>query len=170
MKQTFGTFLLMLLWLPVWSETSTSLNLISYKLENGLTVFLNPDAQASAVYGMVAVKGGSKRDPKDATGIAHYFEHIMFKGTDALGTIDYQKEKVYLDSIEAEYDKLGMTIEANERRQIQLKINELSLKAAEYAIPNELDRIIQEMGGTSVNAFTSYDCIAYYNSFPAGQM
>lgn len=171
MKQTFGTFLLlMLLWLPVWSETSTSLNLISYKLDNGLTIFLNPDSQASTVYGMVVVKGGSKRDPKDATGIAHYFEHIMFKGTDALGTIDYQTEKIYLDSIEVEYDKLGKTIDATERRQIQLKINELSLKAAEFAIPNELDRIIQEMGGSSVNAFTSYDCIAYYNSFPAGQM
>ena len=78
---------------------SNSLNVDQYKLKNGLTVMLNEDKDASGVYGVVIVKGGGKQDPKDATGIAHYLEHMLFKGTTELGTIDFEKEKVYLDSI-----------------------------------------------------------------------
>jgi zinc protease len=90
-----------------------------YKLDNGLTIYLNEDHSLPSVIGAVAVKGGSKRDPADATGIAHYFEHIMFKGTDQMGTLDYQSEKVYLDSIAGLYDKLAMTSVAEEKATIQ---------------------------------------------------
>ncbi len=140
-----------------------------YKLKNGLTVFLNVDKSQPNVFGMIVVKGGSKRDPQDATGIAHYFEHIMFKGTDKLGTIDYKKEKVFLDSIEVMYDKLAEATTDEEREKIQLKINDLSLKAADYAIPNEFDKVITKMGGKGINAFTSNEMIAYHNYFPANQ-
>ncbi len=151
-------------------EIPSALKVERYTLKNGLTVYLNEDHSASSVMGMVAVKGGSKRDPKDATGIAHYFEHIMFKGTDKIGTTDYTKEKVYLDSIAQQYDKLGTTSDKKERESIQLKINELSIKASDYAIPNELDRIISQIGGQYLNAFTSYEYIAYLNAFPQTEM
>lgn len=151
-------------------EIPEALKLKTYQLKNGLTIYLNEDHSSSSVMGMIAVKGGSKRDPKDATGIAHYFEHIMFKGSEKLGTINYSEEKVYLDSIATQYELLGKTEEKEARKAIQLKINELSLEAAKYAIPNEFDRVISQMGGTSLNAFTSYEFIAYLNAFPATQM
>ncbi len=142
----------------------------TYQLSNGLTVYLNEDHNMPMVYGMVAVKGGSKRDPKDATGIAHYFEHIMFKGTDEIGTIDYEQEKPYLDSIENLYDELGKKTTDEEREAIQKEINRISLKAAEYAIPNEFGKIVNSMGGSGLNAGTGDESIVYYNTVPANQV
>jgi len=164
------SFILAILFTSVIFAQTNPLEVEQYKLKNGLTVYLNVDKSQPNVFGMVVVKGGSKRDPQDATGIAHYFEHIMFKGTDNLGTIDYKKEKVFLDSIEIMYDKLGSTKDELEREKIQLKINDLSLKAAEFAIPNEFDKVITKMGGTGINAFTSNEMIAYHNFFPADQI
>ncbi len=149
---------------------SNSLNVDQYKLKNGLTVMLNEDKDASGVYGVVIVKGGGKQDPKDATGIAHYLEHMLFKGTTELATIDYEKEKVYLDSIALLYDELGTLKSYEKRLEIQKRINDLNLKASEYAIPNEFDRILEGMGGTGINAFTSNDVIAYFNQFPSHQI
>ena len=149
---------------------SNNLQVEQYKLENGMTVMLNEDKEASGVYGVVIVKGGGKQDPSDATGIAHYLEHMLFKGTTELGTVDFKKEKVYLDSIALLYDNLGLTKSDDKRLEIQKKINDLNLKASEYAIPNEFDRILEGMGGTGINAFTSNDVIAYFNQFPYHQM
>jgi len=142
----------------------------TYQLPNGLTVYLNEDHNMPMVYGLVAVKGGAKRDPGNATGIAHYFEHIMFKGTDELGTVDYEHEKPYLDSIKCLYDELGKTTSEKERTMIRKEINRISLKASEYAIPNEFDKIVGAMGGTGLNAGTGQEMIVYYNSFPANQI
>ncbi len=142
----------------------------TFKLKNGLTVYLNEDHTMPMVHGMVVVKGGSKRDPADATGIAHYFEHIMFKGTDKLGTINYAKEKVYLDSISTLYDNLRATNDEDKRLEIQKEINRISIKAADYAIPNELDKVLNEMGAKGVNAGTGYESIVYYNSIPSNQI
>lgn len=141
-----------------------------YQLSNGLTVYLNADESLPSIFGAVAVRGGSKCDPPDATGIAHYFEHIMFKGTDKIGTLDFEKEKPYLDSIAVLYDKLALTNSEAEKLNIQKEINRLSIKAAEYAIPNELERILSQMGCTNLNAGTGYDGIVYYNILPANQL
>ena len=105
----------------------TDLKVEKYTLENGLTVILNPDKYASNVFGGVAIKGGGKQDPADATGIAHYLEHMLFKGTDKLGTVDYESEKVYLDSIEYLYDELGIEFDESKRKAIQEKINTLNV-------------------------------------------
>ena len=139
-------------------------------LDNGLKVYLNEDHNLSKVFGAVVVNGGGKRDPEGHPGIAHYFEHIMFKGTDKIGTIDYNSEKIYLDSISGLYDELGNTTDEEMRSKIQKEINRVSLKAAEYAIPNEMDKVLEGMGGSGVNAFTSKDVIAYHNSFPGNQI
>ena len=133
------------------------------KLSNGMTVWLNEDHSQPKVFGAVVVKAGAKDCPN--TGIAHYFEHIMFKGTDRLGTIDYAQEKPWLDSISAQYDLLSQTKDEAERTRIQLHINELSLKAADYVIPNEFNRLISKYGGSNLNAGTGYDMTFYHNSF-----
>lgn len=146
-----------------FAQTSDPLHVQEYKLSNGLTVWINEDHSLPQVEGIVVVKAGAKHSPN--TGIAHYFEHIMFKGTDKIGTIDYAAEKVYLDSIAMKYDELAQTTDEEERKSIQKEINELSIKASDYAIPNEFDRLISLYGGTGLNAFTSYDITAYFNAF-----
>ena len=140
------------------------------KLDNGLKVVLCEDHSSPKVFGAVYVHAGSKNDPLEATGMAHYFEHIMFKGTDKIGTIDWNAEKVYLDSIDIMYDKLHETADLDERAAIQQKINELSLASTDYAIPNEVDVILTKMGGTGLNAGTAYDQTMYFNSFPSNQL
>ena len=88
-------------------------------LDNGFTILLNQDANAKSVFGAVVVKAGSKNDPADATGMAHYLEHLLFKGTTNLGTIDYEKEKPFMDSIIFYYDLLGKISDEEERNKIQ---------------------------------------------------
>lgn len=151
-------------------QTHSPVDISIYRLDNGLTVYLNEDHALPNVFGAVAVKGGSKRDPADATGIAHYFEHIMFKGTDSIGTLDYQTEKVYLDSIVVLYDKLAETDDEAEITSYQVEINRLSIQASKYAIPNEIEKILSEMGGTQLNAGTSNEEIVYFNIFPSNQI
>lgn len=133
------------------------------KLSNGMTVWLNEDHSQPKVFGAVVVKAGAKDCPN--TGIAHYFEHIMFKGTDRIGTTGYAAEKPWLDSISAQYDLLSQTKDETTRTRIQKHINELSIKAADYIIPNEYSRLISKYGGSSLNAGTGQDLTYYHNSF-----
>lgn len=133
------------------------------KLSNGIEVWMSEDHTRPIIQGSIVIKAGGVDAPN--TGIAHYFEHIMFKGSDRIGTVNYKAEKVYLDSIEAKYNELsGCKIE-KERDSIQKEINRLSLKAAEFAIPNEFDNLVEYFGGSKLNAGTSYDYTTYFNSF-----
>ncbi|MDF9828798.1 M16 family metallopeptidase [Parabacteroides sp. PF5-6] len=145
------------------AQVSEPLRIKEHTLSNGMTVWLNEDHTQPKVFGAVVVKAGAKDSPD--TGIPHYFEHIMFKGTEKIGTIDYEEEKKYLDQIEVKYDALAATSDPNERESIQLEINELSRKAAAFVIPNEFDRLISRYGGTRLNAGTSYDYTVYFNTF-----
>lgn len=134
-----------------------------FELSNGMQVWVNHDASQPIVYGAVVVRAGGKDSPD--TGLAHYLEHLLFKGTEELGTVDYASEKVWLDSIAVCYDRLASTSDDEGRKAIQKEIGRLSQKAAEYAIPNEFDRLIARFGGTGLNAGTSYDYTYYYNTF-----
>lgn len=149
---------------------NANLEINSFKLENGLTVYLNEDHSVPNVLGAVIIKTGGKFDPADHTGTSHYLEHMMFKGTDELGTIDYSKEKVILDKIAEKYEELAITTDSEKRAAIQKEINVLSLEAGKYAIPNELDRMLDQIGSSGVNAFTSDEIVAYFNVFPKNQM
>mgnify|MGYP002974807363 FL=1 len=144
------------------AEDLNALKVKEYRLENGLTVWLNEDHSQPKVFGAVVVKAGAKDCPD--TGIAHYFEHMMFKGTDRIGTLDYESEKVLLDSIAMKYDELAMTEDTVARARLQKEINELSIRS-EYVIPNEFNRLINRFGGSGLNAATSYDATIYFNTF-----
>ena len=141
-----------------------------YALENGLTIFLNEEPEASAVTGCVAIRSGAKYDPHDATGIAHYLEHMLFKGTKRLGTTNYKAESIWLDSIKYQYEVLQSLQEPSKRDSLHQIINKLALEAGKYAIPNEMDKILDNMGATGVNAFTGMEQNAYYNRFPTNEM
>ena len=146
-------------------ETSSpvSTEVKEFILDNGLTIWLNEDHNQPKIFGAIAVKAGSKDCPN--TGIAHYFEHIMFKGTENIGTVDYTAEKVFLDQIADKYDLLATTKSEMRRMEIQQEINDLSVLAADYVIPNEFDKLISKYGGTNLNAGTSYDYTIYHNIF-----
>ena len=146
-------------------ETSSAISteVKEYILDNGLTVWLNEDHNQPKIFGAIVVKAGSKDCPN--TGVAHYFEHIMFKGTENIGTVDYTAEKVFLDQIADKYDNLAVTKNELQRTEIQREINDLSVLAADYVIPNEFDKLISKYGGTNLNAGTSYDYTLYHNTF-----
>ncbi|HBS85706.1 MAG: hypothetical protein A2W91_13620 [Bacteroidetes bacterium GWF2_38_335] len=152
------------------SFAQTNLEAKKLVLENGLTVYLSEDHSKPEVFGAVMVKAGGKNDPADATGMAHYQEHMLFKGTQQLGTTDWEKEKVHIDKIFELYDVLGKTTDEEKRKEIQKEINDESIKAQELAIPNELSNLIKSLGGTNLNAGTGPDNTVYYNSFPPSQM
>ncbi len=141
-----------------------------YTLSNGLTVIIQEDHRLPKVQGIVATRAGSLNDPADATGLAHYLEHMMFKGTTEMGTTDWAKEKPHYDKIIALYDQLGQTKDKKQRAAIQQQINEESLAAAQYAIPNELTKMLDNIGGVGVNAGTNYDYTVYYSGFPSSQV
>lgn len=144
--------------------------IITMTLSNGMNVVLCEDHGQPRIYGAVCVHAGGKNDPADNTGMAHYLEHIMFKGTDRLGTLDWEQEKPILDEISQLYDNLHETSDKQQREDILDKISTLSNDATQYAIPNEVDVVLSKMGGQGVNAFTSNDVTVYHNSFPSNQL
>ncbi len=147
---------------------SGNLSVSTFVLKNGMKVYLNEDHSMNKVYGAVVVRGGAKYDPQDATGIAHYLEHMLFKGTENIGTTNYKEERIWLDSVAFMYSMLPYA-KGDEpyRQRILKKIDYYSQRAAEFAIPGEFDNLISELGGTGLNAFTDYEKIVYHNYFPA---
>ncbi|MCR4964067.1 MAG: insulinase family protein [Bacteroidales bacterium] len=162
--------LLWVLWASVLTLFAQPLQVTTYTLKNGMQVLACEDHQQPTIYGAVLVHAGGKNDPADNTGMAHYLEHLMFKGTDRLGTVNWEAEKPLLDEIDRLYDELHASTDDAQRKAIMNKINQTSSKAAQYAIPNEVDVILSKMGGTGVNAFTSNDVTCYHNQFPSNQL
>ncbi len=147
-----------------------NLKIEEYTLPNGLKVVLNEDHSVSRVFGEVVVKAGGMHDPKDATGMAHYQEHMLFKGTTKLGTLNWEKEKIHIQNIFRLYDELGKAKDDSERKRIQKEINRESVEANKYAINNEFSSVTHAMGGTNMNANTGEDRTVYFNSFPPNQV
>jgi zinc protease len=143
------------------------LNARIYKLSNGLTVYFSVNKTEPRIQTFIAVKAGSKNDPSDATGQAHYFEHIMFKGTKNFGTKDYESEKVYLEKISDMFEKYIKTSDSIERKSIFHTIDSLSFIASGFAIANEYDKMINELGAKWTNAFTSNEQTVFMNDIPS---
>ncbi|MDR1764012.1 MAG: insulinase family protein [Dysgonamonadaceae bacterium] len=141
-----------------------------YTLNNGLKVYLAKNANEPRIQTVIAVRAGAKDDPRDNTGLAHYLEHMMFKGTDSYGTSDWKDEKPLLDSISNLFEIHKAAKTADERKAIYRKIDAVSQEASKYAISNEYDKIVGALGASGTNAFTSYDLTAYVNDIPANEL
>ena len=139
-----------------------------YTLDNGLKVYLTVNHDEPRIQTYIAVRTGSKNDPAESTGLAHYLEHLMFKGTDSFGTIDYAQERPLLDSIEAQYEIYGKTKDEAERRAIYHRIDSFSYEASKFAIANEYDKLMAGIGSTGSNAFTGEDVTCYVENIPSG--
>jgi zinc protease len=141
-----------------------------YTLENGLTVYLSRNTDAPRVQTQVAVRAGSKHDPADATGLAHYLEHMLFKGTSGIGTSDWEQEKPLLDQIAALYEQRRSVVDEDQREQMYRQIDSLSYLAAQHAIPNEYDKMISSLGAKGTNAYTYVEQTVYLNDVPSDEL
>ena len=141
-----------------------------YQLENGLTVIISVNKKEPRIQTLIAVKAGSKNDPATNTGLAHYLEHMLFKGTDRYGSLDWGAEKKELDVIEDLYDQYNHTTDPAARKRIYRMIDSVSGIAARYAIANEYDKMVGSIGATRTNAFTSFEQTVYMNDIPSNQL
>lgn len=142
----------------------------SFKLKNGLTVLIWEDNTQSDVYGLVGVRAGAVNDPEQYTGLAHYLEHVLFKGTDKIGALNWAEEEPIYNRIIAKYDEMAEATDPAIKEAINKEINELTIQAGKISMPNEFPNLIESMGGTGLNAGTSYDYTVYHNSFPPYQI
>ena len=141
-----------------------------YTLRNGLTVILSPTNKEPRIQCYMAVKAGSKTDPATNTGLAHYLEHLLFKGTDKYGSLDWEKERKELDKIDDLYEQYNKTKDADRRKAIYKKIDSVSGVASKYAIANEYDKMMTSMGAQGTNAFTSFEKTVYTDDVPANAL
>ena len=141
-----------------------------YTLKNGLKVYLSRYTAEPRIMTNIAVRAGGKNDPAHATGLAHYLEHIMFKGTTDFGTLDWNKEKPLLDSIEGLFESYRSISDSAERVAFYKKIDQVSSAASAFALANEYDKIVSGIGASGTNAYTMEDRTVYINDIPSNQV
>src|SRR5881394_1676501 len=141
-----------------------------YELDNGLKVYLTENHETPRFEAQIAVRACSKNDPPESTGLAHYLEHMLFKGTTRIGTLDYEKEKPHLDRILELYERHFHETDPEKRKAIYAEINRESQAAAQYEIPNEMDKLYKAMGEEGLNAHTYHEETVYQVNLPANRI
>ena len=141
-----------------------------YQLDNGLTVYLTENHETPRFEAQIAVRAGSKQDPAESTGLAHYLEHMLFKGTTRVGTLDFEKEKPHLDRITELYERHFHETDPEKRKAIYAEINKESQLAAQFEIPNEMDKLYKAMGEQGLNAHTWHEETVYQVNLPRNRL
>ena len=141
-----------------------------YTLDNGLKVYLSVNKERPRLQTFIAVRTGSKNDPAETTGLAHYLEHLMFKGTNKFGTNNAEAEAPLLAEIEQRYEAYRKLTDPEARRQAYHEIDSVSQVAAQYFIPNEYDKLMAAIGADGTNAFTSNDVTCYVEDIPSNEI
>jgi predicted Zn-dependent peptidase len=141
-----------------------------HTLDNGLKVYFSVNNDKPRVQTFIAVNTGSTNDPADVTGLAHYLEHMVFKGTSNFATLDWEKEKPLLDHISTLYEEHKAESDPEKKKAIYAKIDSVSGEAAKFTIPNEYDKMISGLGAQGTNAFTSNERTAYINDIPSTEL
>ena len=141
-----------------------------YTLSNGLKVYLSVNTDEPSIQANIAVRTGSRNDPAETTGLAHYLEHLMFKGTSLFGTTDAEAEAPLLDEIEQRFEAYRQLTDPEERRQAYHEIDSVSQLAAKYNIPNEYDKLMALIGSDGTNAYTSFDQTVYVENIPSNEV
>ncbi len=146
------------------------LNTMIYTLDNGLKLYMSINKDEPRVQTNIAVNTGSKQDPADATGLAHYLEHMLFKGTSRIGTSNWEEESKLLQQISDLYEQHRNTTDAVERKAIYHQIDSISNVASGYAIANEYDKMVASLGAKGTNAYTSLEQTVYINDIPSNEL
>ncbi len=139
-------------------------------LANGLQVYLSVNKNEPRIQTFIATRAGSKNDPTDATGLAHYLEHMLFKGTSRIGTLNWEKEKAVLKRISDLYEKRRSVQDPEERKKIYAEIDAASQEAASFVVANEYDKMMSSIGAKGTNAFTSLERTCYVNDIPSNEL
>jgi predicted Zn-dependent peptidase len=141
-----------------------------YTLSNGMRLFMSVNPHEPRIFSNIAVRAGSKHDPAETTGLAHYMEHMLFKGTSKIGTTDWEREKVVLAEIAELYERHRQTSDEEQRKAIYAQIDRLSNEAARLVAPNEYDKLVTALGAEDTNAYTWVDQTVYVNDIPANEL
>lgn len=141
-----------------------------YTLDNGLKVYLSQNRDEPTIQAFIPVRAGSTYDPKESTGLAHYLEHMLFKGTSEFGTSNWEVEKEYLDQIAGLYEEHRAENDPDKKKVLYGKIDSVSYKASEYSIANEYDKMVSSIGASGTNAGTSNEFTVYMNKIPANEL
>ncbi len=141
-----------------------------YTLDNGLKVYLGKNEEEPKIQTLIAVKAGSTYDPADNTGLAHYLEHMVFKGTDEIGTTDYEAESKLIKQISDLYEAHKKEQDSTKKKAIYKKIDSVSYEASKLAIANEYDKMVNSLGAEGTNAFTSNEQTVYVNKIPSNEL
>ena len=141
-----------------------------YTLENGLKVYLSKNSDEPKIQTFIAVRAGSNYDPKESTGLAHYLEHMVFKGTHKIGTADWEKERGFLDKISKLYEQHRAEKDEAKKLALYKEIDKISLEASNYSIANEYDKMTASLGATGTNAHTWFEETVYKNKIPANEL
>ena len=152
------------------SVSGDPLNARIYMLDNGLKVYMTVNKDAPRIQTAIAVRVGGKNDPSDNTGLAHYLEHMMFKGTQQFGTRDYEAEVPMLAQIDSLFEVYRTLTDEAERRALYHRIDSISYEASLIAIPNEYDKLMSVIGSEGSNAYTSNDVTCYVEEIPSNQV
>ncbi|KQR93502.1 peptidase M16 [Chryseobacterium sp. Leaf180] len=155
---------------PCITVTNDENHVRIYTLKNGLKVFLAQNFDAPRIQTYIPVRTGSNNDPADNTGLAHYLEHMMFKGTSKIGSANWKKEEALLTEISDLFEQHKITSDADAKREIYKKIDEISQEASHYAIANEYDKAISSLGASGTNAHTWFDETVYKNNIPSNEL
>ena len=141
-----------------------------YTLDNGLKVYLSVNKEKPRLQTYIAVRTGSRNDPAETTGLAHYLEHLMFKGTTHFGSSDVAAEAPLLDSIQNRFEAYRRITDKDARKRAYHEIDSISQLAAQYNIPNEYDKLMASIGSEGSNAYTSNDVTCYVEDIPSNEI
>ena len=135
-----------------------------------MKVYLSVNKDEPRAMSLNAPHAGSVNDQPETTGLAHYFEYLMFKGTGKFGTSNWDAEKPLIDSISNLFEQHKATIDPARKKELYKEIDRISQKASGYAIPNEYDKLSSLIGAKGTNAFTSYELTAFVNDIPVNEL
>lgn len=144
-----------------------------FTLDNGLKFIVLEDHQAPIISFTTYADVGGVNEPEGKTGVAHFLEHLAFKGTREIGTTNYEAEKVLLAQLDQIFTQIQQAqTEDNQEKitQLQAQFSQLEEEANQYVKQNEYGQIVETAGGVGLNAVTSSDYTMYFYSFPSNKL
>jgi predicted Zn-dependent peptidase len=141
-----------------------------YTLKNGLKLYMSVNRNEPRVFTNIVIRAGSKHDPSETTGLAHYLEHMMFKGTSRIGSLNWEKEHFLLGKLADLYEKHRVERDPSVRKAVYAQIDKLSNEAAQYVAANEYDKLVSALGAKATNAYTSNEQTVYVNDIPSNEL
>jgi predicted Zn-dependent peptidase len=144
-----------------------------FRLDNGLKFIVLERHQAPVVSFITYTDVGGVNEPVGKTGVAHFLEHLAFKGTTKIGTTNYENERELLNKLDEISDRIKAAEKANrpeEVKQLKAEFARVEKEANQYVIQNQFGQIVQQSGGVGLNATTSADATRYFYSFPANKL